>query len=114
MGNGIDKRLTSRIPHQAAIRYCSGDVEDYRPARMYNYSTTGMYLELGYPPPKLGEQLLIEVLDMPPDSPNWSPDEAGEVTACYYAKVIWKKNIRNSPQAEYGVGLCYLHPPLDD
>jgi hypothetical protein len=88
MANGFEKRLTPRIPHHATIRYCSGNDEDYRPGRMYNYSATGMYLELNYPPPKLGEQLLIEVLDAPKESPLWSTDETYDVLTCYYAKVI--------------------------
>ncbi len=77
------------------------------------YSATGMYLELNYPPPKLGEQLLIEVLDAPKDAPLWSTNETADVMACYYAKVIWKKNLHSSSNAEYGVGLSYLPPPLD-
>lgn len=114
MPNGFEKRLTPRIPHQATIRYCSGDIEDYRPARMYNYSSTGMYLELDYPPPKLGARLLIEILNTRPDTDQWSIEEACDATACYYAEVIWKKNLNHASCAEYGVGLCYLHPHVDD
>ncbi len=108
-----EKRANQRIPHVARIRYCSGEEGEYRQARMFNYSNTGMYLELNYPPPKLGANLLIEVLA----EGNGNMDieeEAQEPKTCYYAKVIWKKNLHNSMTADYGVGLSYLHTPLSD
>ncbi|NCD24051.1 MAG: PilZ domain-containing protein [Deltaproteobacteria bacterium] len=114
MANGFEKRRTPRIPHRAIIRYCSGNDDEYRPGRMINHNATGMYLELNYPPPKLGEELQIEVLETPPDSSHSPEDETGAVTARYFAKVIWKKNLPISSQAEYGVGLNCLVPPQDD
>lgn len=101
-----NKRKTTRIPHVADIRYCAPDHDDYRPARMYNYSPDGMYLELRYPPPKFGANLLIEVLDQADLDPlldNCAPKVS------YYAQVIWKKNLPETV-AGYGVGLRYLHP----
>lgn len=96
--NTKDNREKDRIPHKAVIRFCAGDHDECRIARMINYSSTGMYLELNYPPPKLGANLLIEVLE---------GEELQNPKTCYYAKVIWKKNLPDS-NAEYGVGLRYL------
>ncbi len=114
MAHGFEKRVAPRVPHHATIRYFSEDNDDYRLGRMINHSTTGMYLELDYPPPKLGARLLIEVLDTRPDTNEWSPEEARDALECYYAKVIWKRNLDHASRAAYGVGLCYLHPQLDD
>ena len=99
-----DQRKTSRVPQKATVRYSVGGQEEYRPARMFNYSNTGMYLEISFPPPKLGASLLIEVLEGD-DSETWLDAESPK--ACYYAKVIWKRNLPDSP-AGYGVGLRYL------
>lgn len=79
---------------------------------MINYSSTGMYLELDYPPPKLGANLLIEVLDQE-DAVQDPMIEYQYPKTCYYAKVIWKKNLPNS-NAEYGVGLRYLFSAVAD
>lgn len=103
---GKDSREKDRIPHEAVIRYCAGEQDECRIARMVNYSSTGMYLELDYPPPKLGANLLIEVLDQ--NAVIQDPMvEFQPPKTCYYAKVIWKKNLAHS-NAEYGVGLRYL------
>ena len=101
-----DNREADRIPHTAVIQYCSGDQGECRVAKMFNYSSTGMYLELNYPPPKLGANLLIEVLDKSEAAPDPIIEHQTPRT-CYYAKVIWKKNLPHST-AEYGVGLRYL------
>ena len=107
-----ESRTTKRIPHQALIRFSSGSEDDFRTARMYNYSHSGMYLELHYPPPKLGANLLIEVMD--PQETNTSELSGMEKSqACYYAKVVWKKNLVNS-QADYGFGLEYLQAIQDN
>ncbi len=106
-----NKRKATRIPHVADIRYyCSPDLDDFRSARMYNYSPEGMYLELRFPPPKLGANLLIEVLDQADPDPlldNFAPKVS------YYAQVIWKKSLPETT-AGYGVGLRYLHPASMD
>ena len=100
-----DNREKDRVPHKAVIRFCAGEQEECRIAKMINYSSTGMYLELNYPPPKLGANLLIEVLA---DEELQNPvAEYQNPKTCYYAKVIWKKNLPDS-NAEYGVGLRYL------
>lgn len=100
-----ENREKNRIPHEAIIRFCAGEQEECRVARMINYSSTGMYLELNYPPPKLGANLLIEVLEeealQNPQAEYLNPK------TCYYAKVVWKKNLPHS-SAEFGVGLRYL------
>lgn len=101
-----DNREKDRIPHEAFIRYCAGERGECRIARMVNYSSTGMYLELDYPPPKLGANLLIEVLDQEAAIQDPMIEYQNSKT-CYYAKVIWKKNLSRS-NAEYGVGLRYL------
>jgi len=107
-----DNREKDRVPHEAVIRYCAGEQGDCRIARMVNYSSTGMYLELDYPPPKLGANLLIEVLDQ--DAAVQDPMmEYQHPKTCYYAKVIWKKNLPDS-NAEYGVGLRYLFSAASD
>jgi hypothetical protein len=95
-----------RIQHKAVIRYCAGELGECRIARMVNYSSSGMYLELDYPPPKLGANLLIEVLGREEELRD-SEFEHQAAKTCYYAKVIWKKNLPESP-AGYGVGLRYL------
>ena len=99
-----DQRKTGRVPQQALVRYSVGGQDDYRPARMFNYSNSGMYLEIDYPPPKLGASLLIEVLDAADGN---APIGAGDPRACYYAQVIWKRNLSDS-RAGYGIGLRYL------
>lgn len=110
--NEPENRTTQRVPHQAMIRFCSGNEEDYRTARMYNYSHTGMYLEINFPPPKLGANLLIEIMDQQErEASEMSGVETSQ--ACYYAKVVWKKNLINS-KADYGVGLEYLHAMQDN
>ncbi len=114
MAHGFEKRVAPRVPHHAMIRYCSEDHDDYRLGRMVNHSTSGMYLELDYPPPKLGARLLIEVLDARPDTDAWSPEEDHDTMECYYARVIWKRNLDHASRAAYGVGLCYLHPHQGD
>ncbi len=101
-----ENRQKDRIPHEAVIRYCAGELEECRIAKMINYSSTGMYLELTYPPPKLGANLLIEVLGRAEELQD-SMVEYQTPKTCYYAKVIWKKNLPHS-NAEYGVGLRYL------
>lgn len=109
---GKDSREKDRIPHEAVIRYCAGEQGECRIARMVNYSSTGMYLELDYPPPKLGANLLIEVLDQ--DAAALDPMvEYQHPKTCYYAKVIWKKNLAQS-DAGYGVGLRYLFTASPD
>jgi len=106
LGSSFEKRKTDRVPHEALVRFSAGGEEDYHQARMFNYSSTGMYLELNYPPPKLGASLLIEVLDdSEPLSSGWFEETPPKT--CYYAKVIWKKNLTQS-KAQYGVGLRYL------
>lgn len=104
--NQEENRETDRIPHMAVIRYSAGDQDEYRTARMFNFSRAGMYLEINYPPPKLGANLLIEVLDQN-DAVTDPMIENRSTKTCYYAKVIWKKNLPKS-DAEYGVGLRYL------
>lgn len=99
-----DQRKTQRVPQEATVRYSVGGQGDYHPARMFNYNSTGMYLEISFTPPKLGASLLIEVLDGDEGDP-WL--EADAARTCYYAKVIWKKNLPDS-NAGYGVGLRYL------
>lgn len=99
-----EQRKKDRVPHEAVVRYSIGGQDESYPARMFNYSSTGMYLELQYPPPKLGANLLIEVLEGA-GSEAWS--EEGAPRTCYYAKVIWKKNLPES-ERHYGVGLRYL------
>lgn len=111
-----DQRKTIRIPHIADIRYSATEQDEYRPARMFNYSPEGMYLELTYPPPKLGANLLIEVLDQVEGQEESGLDPLFDVhqpIMCYYAQVIWKKNL---PQitAGYGVGLRYLRSVASD
>jgi hypothetical protein len=106
VGKKTDNREKDRVMHEAVIRYCAGEQEYCRIARMVNYSSTGMYLELKYPPPKLGANLLIEVLDR--ENAEQDPMvECQNPKTCYYATVIWKKNLPDS-NAEYGVGLRYL------
>ena len=103
--NTRDNREKDRIPHKAIIRFCAGEQDECRTARMINYSSTGMYLELNYPPPKLGANLLIEILE---NEELQNPmEEYRNPKTCYYAKVIWKKNLPDS-NSEYGVGLRYL------
>lgn len=99
-----DQRQTGRIPHEAHVRYSVGGQDEYRPAKMFNVSNTGMYLELTFPPPKLGANLLIEVIE---DEPAATWVRENPPRACYYAKVIWKRNLPDS-EARYGVGLRYL------
>ena len=100
----IDQRQTGRIPHEASVRYSVGGQDEYRQAKMFNVSNTGMYLELTFPPPKLGANLLIEVMEDEPTS-AWFRESPPRV--CYYAKVIWKRNLPET-EARYGVGLRYL------
>ena len=102
-----DKRKADRTTDAAVIRYSVGD-EESRTARMFNYSSSGMYMELDFPPPKLGASLLIEVLD-PLVAGHDAESEIGLVKDCYYAQVIWKKNLPDSDK-DYGVGLRYLDP----
>ncbi len=102
-----DKRKAGRTTDAAVIRYSVGE-EEYRTARMFNYSNSGMYMELDYPPPKLGSNLLIEVLD-PLVAGHDAESGKGTVKTCYYAQVIWKKNLPDSDK-DYGVGLRYLDP----
>jgi hypothetical protein len=102
-----DKRRTGRTSDAAVIRYSVGE-EESRTARMFNYSNSGMYLEIDYPPPKLGASLLIEVQD-PLVAGHDAKSEKGIVKTCYYAQVIWKKNLPDSDK-DYGVGLRYLDP----
>lgn len=99
-----EQRAKSRVPHQAVVRYSIGGQDEYLPARMFNYSSTGMYLELQFPPPKLGANLLIEVIDEG-GGDAWDDDSAPR--RCYYAQVIWKRNLPE-PERHYGVGLRYL------
>jgi hypothetical protein len=99
-----DQRQTGRIPREASVRYSVGGEDEYRPAKMFNVSKTGMYLELNYPPPKLGANLLIEVVE---DEPATTWHRESPARACYYAKVIWKRNLSDS-NAQYGIGLRYL------
>ncbi len=101
-----ENREKDRVPQKAVIRYCAGEQGECRMARMVNYSSTGMYLELDYPPPKLGANLLIEVLGREEELRDAAYEYQAPKT-CYYAKVIWKKNLADSP-AGYGVGLRYL------
>jgi hypothetical protein len=101
-----ENREKDRIQHKAVIRYCAGELGECRIARMVNYSSSGMYLELDYPPPKLGANLLIEVLGREEEL-RGSEFEYQAPKTCYYAKVIWKKNLPD-PTAGYGVGLRYL------
>lgn len=102
--NTAEQRKKGRVPHQAVVRYSVGGMEEYQPARMFNFSSTGMYLELRFPPPKLGANLLIEVLE-DGDDEMWGDENVPR--RCYYAKVIWKKNLPESDR-HYGVGLRYL------
>jgi len=104
LSKNAEQRKTDRVPHEASVRYSVGGQDEYHPARMFNYSSTGMYLELQFPPPKLGANLLIEVMDGDGEQP-WFDRNAPKT--CYYAKVIWKKNLTDN-QAHYGVGLRYL------
>lgn len=102
--NTAEQRKTGRVPHEAIVRYSIGGQDESYPARMFNYSTSGMYLELQFPPPKLGANLLIEVL-LDDGNESWNDEYAPRT--CYYAKVIWKKNLPESDR-HYGVGLRYL------
>ena len=101
-----DNREKDRIQHKAVIRYCAGEMGECRMARMVNYSSSGIYLELDYPQPKLGANLLIEVLGREEELSGLEFEHQAAKT-CYYAKVIWKKNLPDSAAA-YGVGLRYL------
>ena len=104
--NKTESREKDRAPQRAVIRYCAGEQGECRMARMINYSSTGMYLELDYPPPKLGANLLIEVLGREEEL-RGAAFESQAPKTCYYAKVIWKKNLADSTDG-YGVGLRYL------
>ncbi len=49
-----EQREKDRVPHQALVRYSVGGQDEYLPARMFNFSSTGMYLELQFPRPSSG------------------------------------------------------------
>lgn len=99
-----NRKNRGRLPQQAPIRYCVAEENEYRSATLFNYSASGMYLEMTSAPPKLGAHLLIEVLDRP-----YSEYEApAKPQSCYYAKVIWKKNLPNKTDSKFGIGVAYL------
>jgi len=67
-----------------------------------DYRQLTVYTKYFTPP---GANLLIEVLE---EEALQNPlVEYLNPKTCYYAKVVWKKNLPNS-NAEFGVGLRYL------
>lgn len=104
----LEKRTTERINHVSPVRYSIDGQKESRAAVMYNLSNSGLYMELKFPPPKLGANLLIEVLEYDLEDDTWLPSPRRKAQTCYYAKVVWKKNLPDSPTADYGIGLCYL------
>ena len=96
-----ERRKTRNAPQEAAVRYCVGGQDEYRLARVFNTGTSDMYLEMSFPPPKLGASLLIEVLNGFEGEPLLDGDAP---RPRYHAEVIWKRNLPG-PEAVYGVGL---------
>lgn len=99
-----NRRARGRLPEQAPIRYCVAEEDEYRSATMFNYSASGMYMEMAAAPPKLGAHLLIEVLDKPYS--EYAPP--AKAKSCYYAKVIWKRNLPTNNESRFGIGVAYL------
>jgi hypothetical protein len=96
-----ERGKTRSDPQEAAVRYRVGGQDEYRLARMFNSGGAEMYMELNFPPPKLGASLHIEVLNGFEGEPWLDGDVPG---TRYCAEVIWKRNLPGS-EAGYGVGL---------
>lgn len=92
-----DNRNNIRTKHQAEIQFENYFSRKHYKARMFNYSTEGMYFETEYAPLP-GTEIYIGIKN--------SPYDAG--ADVYRAKIRWRKQL-DSPASnhQFGVGVKY-------
>jgi hypothetical protein len=101
MGVAIsDHRNNTRIKHKADIQFENYNSGIPFKARMYNYSTEGMYFETDYAPLP-GTEIYIGIKKSPYDA-------AADI---YRAQIRWRKQLKASPSDyHFGVGVKYYQP----
>ena len=92
-----DNRTNTRIKHKANIQFENYFSGKHHKARMFNYSTEGMYFETDYAPLP-GTEIYIGIKN--------SPYNAG--ADIYRAQIRWRKQL-DSPASnhQFGVGVKY-------
>jgi hypothetical protein len=95
-----DHRDNARIKLKADIQFENYLSGSHHKARMYNYSTGGMYFETDYAPLP-GTEIYIGIKN--------SPYDAG--ADVYRAEIRWRKQLK-APLSnhQFGVGVKYYHP----
>jgi hypothetical protein len=95
-----DHRNNTRIKHKADIQFENYNSGIPFKARMYNYSTEGMYFETDYAPLP-GTEIYIGIKKSPYDA-------AADI---YRAQIRWRKHLTSSPSDyQFGVGVKYYQP----
>jgi hypothetical protein len=95
-----DHRNNTRIKYKADIQFENYLSGKYHTARMYNYSTGGMYFEADYAPLP-GTEIYIGIKNSPYDA-------AADV---YRAQIRWRKHLKPPlSNHQFGVGVKYYQP----
>lgn len=95
-----DHRNNTRIKHKADIQFENYNSGIPFKARMYNYSTEGMYFEADYAPLP-GTEIYIGIKKSPYDA-------AADI---YRAQIRWRKHLKSSlSDYHFGVGVKYYQP----
>ena len=93
-----DHRNNIRIKYKADIQFENYFSGKHFKARMYNYSTEGMYFETDYAPLP-GTEIFIGIKN--------SPYDAG--ADVYRAQIRWRKHLKSSASDyHFGVGVRYF------
>jgi hypothetical protein len=99
----LKKRAYPRKNYEAPIMYTNYDMENYRPAKMYNTSLNGMYFESGRALQPESDICIKRVTHL---------SEAPELEVCKacpcWGRVKWCEKINKSGISCYGIGLQYL------
>lgn len=95
-----DHRNNARVKHKADIEFENYFSHKHYKARMYNYSSGGMYFEADYAPLP-GTEIYIGI--------DNSPYDAG--ADVYRAQVRWRKQLEPAlSRHHFGVGVKYFQP----
>jgi len=95
-----DHRNNTRTKLKADIQFENYFSGNHHKARMYNYSTGGMYFETDYAPLP-GTEIYIGIKN--------SPYDAG--ADVYRAEIRWRKQLKTPlSDHQFGVGVKYYQP----
>ncbi len=100
MNSNPENRAKTRFEHMTAVTLETKKIGIQRSARMYNYSTGGMYFETDYAPLP-GTEIYIGIKN--------SPYDAG--ADVYRAEIRWRKQLKPPlSNHQFGVGVRYYQP----